>query len=139
MEIKWRIWFEKDGKHVLGKGGAEILRGIKKYGSLSKTSKALGMSYRFTWKYITRMEKALGSRIVERERGGKEGGGARLTELGERLLKMYEERVEDFLNYTESMEAIGRIETRDNERFIVIKLPTDIEEEEVRVRIWIQK
>jgi len=139
MELKWRIWFEKDGKHVLGKGGAEILRAVKENGSLSKASKALGMSYRFAWKYITKMEMVLGSRIVERERGGREGGGAKLTKLGEELLKMYEEKVEDFLNYTESLEVEGRIETRDGREVIVIKLPVDIEKETIKLKVWMEK
>ena len=49
MEIKWRIWIEKDGKHVIGKGGAEILRAIKEEGSIAAASKRLGMSYKYVW------------------------------------------------------------------------------------------
>ena len=47
MELRWRLWFEKDGMHVMGKGGAKILKAIEKHGSISKACKELGMSYRF--------------------------------------------------------------------------------------------
>ncbi len=91
MEIKCRIWIEKDGKHVLGKGGAEILKALEKYKSLSKAAKHVGMSYRFAWMYINRIEENTGVKIVERERGGKGGGKMTLTENGKKLLKMYED------------------------------------------------
>ncbi|AEA47747.1 winged helix-turn-helix domain-containing protein [Archaeoglobus veneficus] len=139
MELKWRIWFEKDGKHVMGKGGAEILRAIKEHGSLAKAAKALGMSYRFAWKYVTKMEKTLGEKIVERERGGREGGGAKLTKLGEEILRMYEEAERLFSARSGGVETLGRVEIRDGERVIVLKLP-DIEAEEgdeVRLRVWL--
>jgi len=96
MELKWRFWFEKDGMLVLGKGGAEILRAIKEHGSISAAAKSLGMSYRFVWKYLKRMENVLGSPVVEKERGGKTGGGTKLTPLGESILEQYDS-IEEYL------------------------------------------
>ncbi len=90
MNVKWRIWLEKDGRHVLGKGGAKILRAIEKHGSISKACKELGMSYRFVWNYLKRMEEVLGDAVVEKERGGVERGGTKLTPLGRSLLETYE-------------------------------------------------
>lgn len=96
MELKWRFWFEKDGMLVLGKGGAEILRAIKEHGSISAAARSLGMSYRFVWKYLKRMESVLGSPVVEKERGGKTGGGTKLTPLGESILEQYDS-IEEYL------------------------------------------
>jgi len=94
FEIKCRIWIEKNGIHVIGKGGAEILKALEKYKSLSKAARALGMSYRFAWMYINKIEKNTGLKIVNRERGGREGGRMVLTEEGKNLLKLYEEAEE---------------------------------------------
>ncbi len=91
MEIKFKVWIEKDGEHILGKGGAEILKAIKEHHSISKASKELGMSYRYVWGYIRRVERNLGERIVIRRRGGERGGKSTLTNLGEFILKLYEE------------------------------------------------
>ncbi len=90
MEVKCRVWIEKDGEHVLGKGGAEILKAIEEFKSISKAAKHLGMSYRFAWMYINRIEEVMGVKIVERERGGKEGGKTILTTEGKKLLEFYE-------------------------------------------------
>ncbi len=90
FDLKLRVWVEKDGKPVIGKGGAEILRAIEKHSSLSKAARELGMSYRFAWMYINRMESASGMKVVKRERGGREGGKMTLTEDGKKLLEVYE-------------------------------------------------
>ena len=50
----------------------------------------VGMSYRYVWNYIQKIEKAVGEPIVETHKGGKTGGGgAQLTELGKNLLAEY--------------------------------------------------
>ena len=90
MQVKWKIWIEKDGKHVMGKGGYEILKAIKDCGSILKASKELGMSYKFIWDYLRRMEKVLGEKVVISERGGSKGGKTVLTPLGEELINTFE-------------------------------------------------
>jgi len=85
-----KVWLECDGKPVLGKGGAEILEGINTEKSLTKAAQKVGMSYRYVWNYIQKIEKAIGEPIVETYKGGKTGGGgAQLTELGRSLLAEY--------------------------------------------------
>ncbi len=97
MEVRFRFWIEHEGKAVMGRGGYEILKGIDEFKSISKTSKKLGMSYRFIWDYIRRMEGILGEKVVESERGGSEGGRTVLTPLGKALIETYE-RFERILN-----------------------------------------
>ena len=94
----FKIWLEHKGKPLLGKGGAEILEGIREEESISKAAQELGMSYRYVWGYIQKMEKALGKPVVRTFKGGRfGGGGARLTECGESLLGEYE-RLERYLS-----------------------------------------
>jgi molybdate transport system regulatory protein len=86
-----KIWIEHEGKPILGKGGAEILREIETEQSLSKAAKKLGMSYRYVWNYVQKIHRALGETVVETYKGGKTGGGgARLTPVGRALLEEYE-------------------------------------------------
>lgn len=91
LKLRYKIWVEKDGKPVLGEGGARLLRAIREEGSLSAAASKLNMSYVFAWEYIQRITLALGVPVVETKRGGKHGGGTYLTEAGERLLQLYEE------------------------------------------------
>lgn len=89
MEIKFKIWIEKDGEHVIGKGGARILRMIDEEGSISAASKKLGMSYRYVWGYVRRIESVVG-RVVSSYKGGSKGGRSVLTERGREIVKHYE-------------------------------------------------
>jgi len=89
MEIKFKIWLEKDGAHVIGKGGAVILRKIQEEGSISAASRELNMSYKYVWDYLKKMEKAVG-KVVKSKKGGKSGGSSILTEKGKEILQTYE-------------------------------------------------
>jgi len=91
-----KVWLEYKGTPILGKGGATILEAVKKEQSISKAAKKTGMSYRYVWNYLASINKLLGEPIVETFKGGKTGGGAKLTRLGETLLKEYK-RVEDYV------------------------------------------
>ena len=85
-----KVWLECDEKPVLGKGGAEILSGIESEKSLTKAAQKVGMSYRYVWNYIQKIEKAVGEPIVKTYKGGKMGGGgAELTDFGRSLMNEY--------------------------------------------------
>ncbi len=119
MELRWRLWFEKDGMHVMGKGGAKILKAIEKHGSISKACRELGMSYRFVWNYLRRMEEVLGKAVVKKERGGIERGGTKLTPLGKELLKTYE-RMEELIK--SALNGVRGVVKEVNGNKIVIEL-----------------
>jgi molybdate transport system regulatory protein len=106
-----KIWIEYKGKPVLGKGGAEILKELAKQESISKAAKKLGMSYRYVWNYLEKIEKALGEPVVETYRGGRAGGGGtKLTQLGAGLLEEYrrlEKYLGEILSDREYWEVIG--------------------------------
>jgi molybdate transport system regulatory protein len=89
-KASFKVWLEYHDKPVLGKGGAEILGAINEEKSITKAARKLGMSYRYTWNYINKIEKILHEPIVETYKGGKlGGGGAKLTSAGFSLLKDY--------------------------------------------------
>jgi len=89
LEIKFKVWIEKDGSHVLGKGGADILQAIKDEGSIMLASKKLGMSYRYVWEYLRKVERRTGLKLVIKDRGGVKGGGTTLSREGEYLLELF--------------------------------------------------
>jgi len=93
-----KVWIEYNGKPVLGKGGAEILKAIAKEQSISKAAEKLNMSYRYVWNYLQKIRKVVEAPIVETYKGGKAGGGgAKLTALGQSLLEEYQ-RVEGYMS-----------------------------------------
>ncbi len=59
-----------------------LLQAIREFGSLGKSAKRIGTSYRYAWGLVGKWEALLGQPIVLKERGR----GARLAPLGESLL-----------------------------------------------------
>ncbi|MBI5025211.1 MAG: winged helix-turn-helix domain-containing protein [Nitrospirae bacterium] len=90
MEIKSKLWIEVDGEPVFGRGRRFLLHAIDKYGSINQAAKEINISYRKAWSYIKAMEERLGIKLVERHAGGKNGGGATLTDEAKEFLKKYE-------------------------------------------------
>lgn len=76
---------------VIGPGKAAILEGIREAGSISAAGKRLGMSYKRAWYLVETLNRHFASPLVRAERGGKTGGGASLTDLGEEVLASYRE------------------------------------------------
>jgi molybdate transport system regulatory protein len=93
-----KVWIEYKGTPVLGKGGADILKAIAKEQSISKAAETLGMSYRYVWNYLQKIQKVVEAPIVDTYKGGKRGGGgAKLTALGKSLVEEYQQ-VEGYLS-----------------------------------------
>ncbi|MGO9016419.1 MAG: winged helix-turn-helix domain-containing protein [Dissulfurispiraceae bacterium] len=90
IKIKSKIWIEVDGKPVFGRGRRFLLEAIDKYGSINQAAKEIKISYRKAWGYIKAMEERLGFRLIERQTGGRNGGGAVLTEDAREFLIKYE-------------------------------------------------
>jgi molybdate transport system regulatory protein len=94
----FKVWLERERLHVLGKGGASLLKAISEQGSITKAAKRIGVSYKYAWDRLADIERVLGEPVLKTRRGGKDGGGgAELTETGKVLLKDYE-RIEKYLN-----------------------------------------
>jgi len=106
-----KVWLEYKGEPLLGKGGAEILEAIKEVKSISNAAQKVGMSYRYVWNYLEKIEKTMQEPVVQTYKGGRKGGGgAHLTKLGENLLKEYrrvENYVGEILEDEEYWEAVG--------------------------------
>lgn len=90
MEIKSKLWIEVKGEPVFGRGRRFLLQAIDKYGSINQAAKKINISYRKAWSSIKAMEERLGIKLVERQAGGKNGGGANLTADARKFLKQYE-------------------------------------------------
>lgn len=85
--VRSRAWIERDGRSLLGKGRLELLEQIASLGSISAASRAIGVSYRLAWKWIDEMNEVAGRPLVETTTGGKGGGGAALTPIGQDMLQ----------------------------------------------------
>ncbi len=86
-----KIWMETEEGYVFGPGVYNLLKAIKKKGTLKEASKSLDMSYRYSWGLIKKAEEKLGSSLIEASKGGRQGGGSsRITTLGEQFITEFE-------------------------------------------------
>ena len=73
-----------------GPGVKTLLECIRGEGSVRDAYEKMGLSYSKGRKMLERAERELGYTIVERSPGGKNGGSARVSKDGMRLLSRYE-------------------------------------------------
>ncbi len=75
----------------VGPGKVGLLEAIEKAGSLSAAARNLDMSYRRAWLLVHSVNTAFQEAAVVLSTGGVEGGGARLTDFGKKLVADYRE------------------------------------------------
>lgn len=73
----------------LGPGKADLLEGIAETGSISAAGRRLNMSYKRAWMLVETLNGYFAKPLVQAATGGKAGGGATLTALGQEVLTRY--------------------------------------------------
>jgi molybdate transport system regulatory protein len=76
------------GCHI-GPGKIQLLEQIHACGSISGAGRAMEMSYRHAWDLVDQINRICRRAAVERQKGGKNGGGAILTPFGLSLVARY--------------------------------------------------
>lgn len=89
LAVQSDFWLTAGGESLGGHGRIELLQRIHETGSIRQAAVAMGMSYRAAWGAVQTMERRLEQPLVLRAAGGHGGGGARLSEEGQRLVKAY--------------------------------------------------
>ena len=82
-----RIDLDREGR--IGPGKIQLLEHIRECGSISAAGRAMDMSYKRAWDLVDEINRICRQAAVERQTGGKNGGGAVLTPLGLSLVARY--------------------------------------------------
>jgi molybdate transport system regulatory protein len=75
----------------LGPGKIALLEAIGRTGSISAAGREFGMAYRRAWLLTDELNRMFKEPLIEAKGGGRKGGGAVLTDLGERVVSLYRE------------------------------------------------
>lgn len=112
MKVNVRVWLEnEEGTYVIGDGSFKLLKEIEQTGSLKEAAENLGMSYRYAWGKIKKMEDRLGICIMNSQKGGKDGGGcSTLTDEMVEFVSNYEKMRNDVGEY--ATRKLGRLKLR---------------------------
>ena len=73
----------------IGPGKIQLLENIETCGSISAAGRAMDMSYKRAWDLVDEINRVCRQAAVERQTGGKNGGGATLTPFGATLVARY--------------------------------------------------
>lgn len=75
---------------AFGPGIAELLRNVEKQGSLQGAAQAMNMAYSKAWKIVKAAEAEWDLSLMDRETGGRDGGGSTLTPEAREIVEHYE-------------------------------------------------
>ena len=74
---------------ALGPGRVQLLELIGETGSLRAAADRMGMAYMTAWMHVKTLNRRFRSPVVAAQRGGSAGGGAVLTDMGQRVVELY--------------------------------------------------
>jgi molybdenum ABC transporter molybdate-binding protein len=104
-----RVWVERSGRAILGKGRLELLEAIDRWHSISEAARQMAMSYRRAWLLVHSMNEAAGEALVESATGGSHGGGAHLTPRARWAMRIFRE-VQERLHQTAAVLLPGLVQ-----------------------------
>ena len=87
VRTEFRLRIHRGDDIAVGPGKVELLEAIGATGSISGAARSLGMSYRRAWLLVDTMNRCFEEAVVTAETGGSRGGGARITPLGEEVVR----------------------------------------------------
>lgn len=102
--IRGRIWIEGPEGTFLGYGRVVLLERIKEYGSISEAARSMNMSYKHAWDLVNSMNRQSKEPLVITFTGGKKGGGAKLTEAGEKAIETFWKLYQKFQEFLKEEE-----------------------------------
>ena len=74
-----------------GPGVCELLERIRETGSIQAAAGRMELSYTKAWKILNRAEQEMGTSLITRVSGGRNGGSSTLTPAGEAAVKEFRE------------------------------------------------
>ena len=98
------LWFNRADSRFLGGDRLSLLERIDELGSITRAAKAVGISYKTAWDTVNLINNLADTPLVERQTGGKGGGGARLTVSGRQVVAQFRIIEEEHRKYLVNLE-----------------------------------
>jgi molybdate transport system regulatory protein len=88
--LNHNVWLETRGEDVvISAEGLDLLVAVEEVSSIVTAAKNLKISYRKAWGLLREVEDMIGFKLIEKHRGGAEGGKTLLTKEGTALVAAY--------------------------------------------------
>ena len=89
LEVECHISIIKEGVSFLNPLKVQLLKEIRKNGSLSGAAKNMKISYQYAWTLVEEMNRIAPYSLFLKQRGGAHGGGTAISDYGEQILMEY--------------------------------------------------
>ena len=86
-----------------GPGVCELLERIRETGSIQAAAARMELSHTKAWKILNRAEEELGTSLITRVSGGRNGGSSTLTPAGEEAVKDFREMERKLAAYADEL------------------------------------
>jgi molybdate transport system regulatory protein len=106
LQIKGRLWIEKEGETYLSWGRVLLLENIRETGSIAAAARALKMAYSHAWSLVANLNELAGEELVARSFGGHNGGRAWLTPTGEAAVARFWELTANFQEWLNNQDDL---------------------------------
>lgn len=90
IEVEAQIAIKRNGVTFLNPVKIALLKEIVLSGSLSAAAKKVRISYQHAWTMINETNRNAPQPLVIKQRGGKNGGGAEISEYGLKIMNEYQ-------------------------------------------------
>ncbi len=106
--LRGRLWIDGTEGTFLGYGRIVLLERIREHGSITRAAKSMKISYRHAWELVDSMNRQSSKPLVVAATGGRNGGGAHLTEEGQKAIAFFWELYADFQTYLKRQQRKSR-------------------------------
>lgn len=89
MATRLTLRLDFDTGQRLGPGKIALLEAVASTGSISGAGRQFKMAYSRAWQLVDEMNGMFAGPLVQGHGGGRNGGGATLTPLGEQVVALY--------------------------------------------------
>jgi molybdate transport system regulatory protein len=93
------LTFYREDELFLGSAQIRLMKQVMVDGSIHAAAKNLRMSYQHAWHILDKLNRLSPVPIVIRQKGGKDGGGCRISSYGMKLIRTYEKKVIDIIQF----------------------------------------
>ncbi len=88
-KIDAMLALRSNGRLLVGRDRIAILEAVAQHGSITEAAKSLGFSYKAAWDAVAAINNLMPRPVLITQAGGRRGGGAVVTEEGQRLVTAF--------------------------------------------------
>ena len=105
MTVQALVSLKREDLPAIGRDRVRLLEAVAREGGISAGARAVGLTYRAAWDALDAMSNVFAAPLIETRIGGREKGGATLTETGRRVIAAFHRLEAEMARLTSAFDA----------------------------------